>query len=296
MKKLKSKNNLDLSIVIVSYNTAKILDDCLATVNKIDKRVKCEVIVSDNCSSDGSVKMIRRKYPKVKLIENETNLGFSKANNKAKSVVRGEYVLFLNSDTLVPKNTIFKALLYMKENEHVGALTVKTVLPNGSLDKDARRSFPTPWVAFTHFSGLDRIFSKSKIFTKYWYGYMSPEMTHEVDVVQGAFFLTKKSLLDQVEWFSEDYFLDGEDIDLCWKIKKSGYKIMYYPKVNIVHIKKASKKISKNNKQVLSGVNAMELFYRKNMWNEYPYFVNVLVIVAINILKLVRLGKVAVGI
>lgn len=296
MKKLKSKNKLDLSIVIVSYNTEEILDDCLATVYKIDKRVECEVIISDNCSSDGSVKMIRRKYPKVKLIENETNLGFSKANNKARSVVRGEYVLFLNSDTLVPKNTIFKALLYMKENEHIGALTVKTVLPNGLLDKDARRSFPTPWVAFTHFSGLDRIFSKSKIFAKYWYGYMSPEMTHEVDVVQGAFLLTKKSLLDQVEWFSEDYFLDGEDIDLCWKIKKSGYKIMYYPKVNIVHIKKASKKISKNNKQVLSGVNAMELFYRKNMWNEYPYVVNVLVIVAINILKLVRLGKVAVGI
>ena len=168
------------------------------------------------------------------------------------------------------------------------------------MDKDARRSFITPWVGLTHLVlKLDRLFPESKTFAKYWYGYESPDKVHEVDVIQGAYFLTTKKVLDEVDWFDEDYFLDGEDIDICWKIKKTGMKIMYYPKVSIIHVKGASKG-KKNNKDTnvtkkekvkfrTQGVRSMEIFYRKRMWDQYPLILNYLVIVGIRGMLAIRL-------
>jgi hypothetical protein len=210
--------------------------------------------------------------------------------------------LFLNSDTIVPSDTIKKTIDYLKDNPKVGALTCKLVLPSGKLDKDARRAFPTPWIAFTHFSSLDKLFPSTKLFGSYWYGYKSPDETHEVDVIQGAYFLTRRKILDEVGWFSEDYFLDGEDIDLSWKIKNKGWKIIYYSAVSIVHIKGASKgknrrakvkpSFRKRAKFRLAGVNSMEIFYRKRLWSNYPLPVNMGVIAGIKFMKLARLIQV----
>lgn len=292
MKKSPKKiNSPELSVIIVSYNTKDILDNCLNSLSLVKGEANFEVIVSDNASVDGSVEMVKERYSWVKLIENSHNLGFSKANNKARDIAKGLYVLFLNSDTLVPKNTIKNTLSYIKERQDVGILTVRTLLVNGEDDKDTRRSFPTPWVALTHFSGLDRIYPKSRLFSRYWYGYKPADLTQEVDVVQGAFLLTRKSVLDKTNWFDEDYFLDGEDIDLCWKVKKLGMKIVYYPKCKITHLKKASKNKKKNTYNVVSGVRAMEVFYRKNMWKEYPLVLNALVVVAIRALMAIRYIK-----
>ena len=204
------QKKVELSIVVLSYNTTDLLKDCLDSLEKVKDEVNFEVIVVDNDSTDGSPEMIKNNYSYVHLIQKNKNVGFAAGNNSARNVVNGEYVLLLNSDTIVEKNTLRETLKYLKGARDIGALTCKLVLPNGDLDKDARRSFITPWVGLTHLVlKLDRLFPKSKTFSQYWYGYESPDKIHEVDVIQGAYFLTRKKVLDEVSWFDEDYFLDG---------------------------------------------------------------------------------------
>ncbi len=272
----------------------------------MEGELSLEVVVVDNRSTDGSAEAISnfqfsnsppgRARGNFQFIRNKKNLGFAAGNNKAKKLVRGEYILFLNSDTEVNKNTLEETVKYFSKNKAVGAMTCKIVLPTGELDKDARRSFPTPWVSLTHLVlGLDKFFPRSKLFSRYWYGHKSPNETHEVDVIQGAYFLVRKKVLDDVGWFDEDYFLDGEDIDLCWKIKEKGWKIIYYPKVSITHVKKASKKKPASKEErvrfIKAGVDSMEMFYRKRLWKSYPLALNLLVIVGTRLVKAMRAIK-----
>ena len=154
-------SNPELSIVILNYNTKDLLEGCLKSLRRVTKEANFEILVVDNGSDDGSVKFIenfRFQLPNLKLIKNYENLGFAAGNNKAKRYCKGKYVLFLNSDTIVNKNTIKKCLIYMRNNPKVGAMTCKIILPTGGLDKDARRSFITPWIGLVHiFLKLDRI-------------------------------------------------------------------------------------------------------------------------------------------
>lgn len=294
--------NIKLSIIILSFNTQELTIDCLSSLKSLENEIPFEVIVVDNNSSDESVEKIKKfKFAKskLKLIESSKNVGFGRGNNLAKDVVKGEFVLLLNSDTVVKGGTLGSTVKYLKENSEVGVVTCKMILPDGSLDKDARRSFPTPWVSLTHLVlHLDKLFPKSKIFSKYWYGYKSPDEIHDIDVAQGAFFLTTKKTLDDVGWFDEEYFLDGEDIDLSWKIKKTGKRIMYFPKAEIIHIKKASKhksSIDDRKKFVASGMDSMELFYRKRLWKSYPIYLNTIVVVGIRIIKYYRILRISIN-
>jgi GT2 family glycosyltransferase len=245
----------------------------------VKKEIDFEVIVPDNGSSDGSVEMVKKDFPWVKKVLNiGENLGFASGNNKAKPFVSGKYVLFLNSDTVVYKNTLSGIVKYLDINKKVGAATCRVLLKNGKLDKDTRRSFITPWIGLTHiYLKLDRISPKSSLFAKYWYGYIPDDQVHEVDALQGAFFLVRKKILDKVGWFDEDYFLDGEDIDLSWKIKNAGWKIL-----------------KEKLKYRLAGVNSMELFYRKRLWDNYPLSFNFVIIAGIRLLKLVRIINVVI--
>jgi hypothetical protein len=260
--------------------------------------VDFEVIVSDNASTDDSVEMVKEKFSEVKVLQGE-NVGFSAGNNRARDHVNGELVLFLNPDTVVKEDTLEETVKYLREHNDVGVVSCKIVLPNGKLDKDTRRSFPTPWVSFTHLVlRADRIFPKSKLFGKYWYGYIDEDETHEVDALQGAFFLTYKKILDEVGWFDEDYYFDGEDLDLSYQIKKAGYKLIYYPKVEIVHHKGVTKgKVKKYRKNIplqqrmklrMAGMNSMERFYKKNLWDRYPVIFNWFVILGIRVFKFIR--------
>lgn len=299
---------MKLSIIILNYNTRELTKNCIDSILQTVKQMDYEIIVVDNASSDGSITYLREQRFKIqdsrfKILETNENLGFAKGNNVARNIAKGEYVLFLNSDTIVYDGSIEKTVEYLDTHKDVGVVTCKLVLSNGALDKDARRSFITPWIGLTHlFLRLDRLFPTSKLFAKYWYGYISPDTTHEVDVIQGAYFLTRKKILDEVDWFDEDYFLDAEDIDLSWKIKHAGWKLVYYPEVSILHLKGATKgNNAKTKKQIplseklkyrLSGVNSMEIFYRKRMWKEHPLAVNYLVLLGIKTLKALRFVKV----
>ena len=283
----------ELSIIILNYNTKDLLSDCLDSAEKYMNEVSLEVVVSDNSSTDGSIEMVKNKFPWVKCIKGP-NTGFANGNNRAKGVVQGEFILFLNSDTVLHTNALAKTVAYLKSNKDVGVVTCKLVLPNGKLDKDARRRFPTPWVSFK------RLFLKNT--GQYWYEDIDENKLHEVESVEGAFLLTRKSILDEVNWFDEKYLFDGEDLDLCFRIKKLGYKIIYFPEVSIIHIKGATKgkvdgiknKVSPELilKRRMDGVNSMEYFYKKNLWDSYPLIFNYFVLIGIKLLKLSRYLKI----
>lgn len=282
-----------LSVIILNYNTKELLSDCLNSVKKYMDEVPMEVIVSDNSSTDGSPEMIKKNFPWVKYVEGP-NEGFSKGNNRAKDLVQGEMVLFLNPDTVVHKDVFAKTVRYLEEHPKVGAVTCKLVLANGEMDKDIRRRFPTPWVSFQKL-----VLGRSRY---YYYEDIPESSTHEVEAIQGAFFLTYKKLLDKVGWFDERYFFDGEDVDLCFQINKAGYTLVYYPDVYITHLKGVTKgKVKKwrhkltdaqRKKLRLSGVASMELFYRKNLWKKYPLWFNYFVILGINLFKVIRYVRV----
>jgi len=300
----KSVKKVKLSIVILSLNTKDLLEKCLVSLTKVAGEVNFEVIVVDNGSTDGSIEMLRNFQFSIfnfQIIQNGENLGFAAGNNRARSIVNGEYILFLNSDTEVYKGTLAATVGYLDEHNDVGAVTCRTVLPDGRDDKDARRSFPTPWVALAHFLYLDRVFPKSGIFARYWYGYEPANKEHDIDVLQGAYCMIRTSLMNKIGWFDEDYFLDGEDIDLCWKIREAGYRIVYYPKVKILHIKGATKgkqnarknvRLEERLRYVTRGVESMRIFYKKHLWDRYPVFVNWFMMVAIEAKKLQRIVKV----
>lgn len=289
MKKLELVNNPKLSVIILNYNTKELLEGCLKSVKEHMDEVPMEVIVSDNSSDDGSPEMIKKKFPWVKLLEGP-NEGFSKGNNRARPYVKGKMILFLNPDTLVHKDVFAKTVRYLEEHPKVGALTCKLVLPDGSMDRDVRRKFPTPRISFNKL-----VLGKTR---EYYYEDIPDTYTHEVEAIQGAFFLTYRKLLDEVEWFDERYFFDGEDVDLCYQIHEAGYSLIYYPDVYITHLKGVTKgKVKKwrfkvtdaqRKKLRLAGVASMELFYRKNLWNKYPVWFSYFVVFGISIFKVIR--------
>jgi len=292
----KALNHL-VSIIVLSYNTKEVLKKCLRA---IPKKENYQIIVVDNNSTDGSREYLKKlKIKNLDLVFNKDNLGFAVGNNAAAKIADGRYILFLNSDTILEKNTIDKTIEYLENHPDVGAITCRLNLVSGKLDKDTRRSFPTPWVAISHFAKLDRLFPKSKLFAKYWYTYIPEGQIHEIDVAQGAYFLVKKKVLDQVNWFTPDYFLDGEDIDLCWKIKEQGYKIIYYPKVKALHLKGASKgkrreikvPFEKRRRFIKEGVRSMEIFYQTRLADKYPKIFTSIIILAIKILSVIRITK-----
>lgn len=281
-----------LSIVILSFNTKDLIKGCLKSLEKVRNELPFEVIVADNGSIDGSLEMVKKEFPWVIPLDNKANLGFAKGNNAARKIARGKYVLFLNSDTIIYKGVLKESIRFMEEHPEAGAMTCKLVLANGQMDKDIRRRFPTPWISFTRLVlGSGRL---------YWYEDIPEDKTHEVDAIQGAYHLSPRKVLNEVDWFSEDYFLDGEDIDLCWKIRAKGYKIYYYPKVKTLHLKGVSKGKNEAKKKVslasrlkfrMASVDSMEIFYKKWLWKRHSLLVSLLVLAGIKFLKAARFIK-----
>lgn len=254
---------MKLSILIVNYNVQYFLENCLYSVMNACKGLDAEVIVVDNNSVDGSIEMLRQKFPEVKLIANKRNLGFSTANNQGIRLSKGEYVLLLNPDTVVEESTFKKCLAKMDEDPHIGGLGVKMVDGKGNFLPESKRGLPTPKVAFYKIFGLSAIFPKSKRFGQYHLGHLSKDENHLVDVLSGAFMLLRKKVLEKIGLLDEDFFMYGEDIDLSYRITQAGYKNLYFSESSIIHYKGESTKKSSIN-YVFVFYKAMAIFARKH--------------------------------
>ena len=279
------KQQKRLSIVILTYNVESVIKPCLESVfGQLEK--DWEVIVVDNNSSDRTLEIVSG-FP-VKIIKNNENLGFAGGNNLAVKQAGGKYILFLNPDTIVEKGAIKYCLDYLENYPNVGAATVKVVLGSGKLDYSCHRGFPTPWNSLTYFSGLAALFSKSKLFAGYTMGYKNFNEVHEVDAINGAFFMMPKDLGDRLNWFDTDFFWNGEDLDFCFRIKQAGYKIMYLPGKKIIHYKGSSGGHKKGSKTFYSRFDVMKLFYDKHYKYVYPKIIRFLVFLGIDLRKAIQ--------
>lgn len=254
---------MKLSVVIVNYNVEHFLEQCLISVRKSMEGIDGEVFVVDNNSVDGSVRMVRQKFPEVHLIANKDNVGFSKANNQAILLSKGEYVLLLNPDTVVEDSTFSKVVEFMDSHPDAGGLGVKMLDGKGHFLPESKRGLPTPQVAFYKISGLSRFFPRSKVFGRYHLGFLDNDQVHEVEILSGAFMMLRKEVLDKTGLLDETFFMYGEDIDLSWRIIKAGYKNYYFPLTRIIHYKGESTKKSSVN-YVLVFYKAMIIFARKH--------------------------------
>jgi len=289
----------DLSIIIVNYNVKELLRQCLQSLAGVD----CEIFVADNASKDGSVEMVREEFPEVKLIASKENLGFAKANNLALRQAQGRYLLFLNPDTVVPKETLSTIIQFMDGDPKVGVATCFIELASGGMDMDCHRGFPTPWASFCHFSGLAKLFPRSKLFGQYHQTWKDLSKTHEIDSCVGAFMMVRRGAMEEVGVWDEDFFFYGEDLDWCYRFREKGFKVMFYPHVKIIHHKGASSGMKKSSQEVTTAsreskrrarkasTEAMRIFYEKHYIKKYPKLVNWLVLRGIKLMEKIRLRR-----
>lgn len=269
-----------LSVIIVNYNVKHFIEQCLFSVLKASENISCEVFVVDNNSVDGSVTLIKEKFPQINLIVNKVNTGFSVANNQAIKLAKGKYVLLLNPDTVVQEDTFTKVIKFMDENPEAGGLGVKMLDGQGNFAPESKRGLPTPEVAFYKMFGFSKLFPKSKRFGKYHLSYLPIDEVNEIDVMSGAFMLIRKSVLDVIGSLDETFFMYGEDIDLSYRIKKAGFKNYYFPETQIIHYKGESTKRSSLNYVVIF-YKAMAIFSKKHFSGSNAFWFNTLIHFAI---------------
>jgi len=252
---------MKLSVIIVNYNVKYYLAQCLDAVLRAAEGLECEVIVIDNRSTDGSAAYIRRLFPDICFIENESNEGFSRANNRAIAQASGEYILLLNPDTVIAEHTLAAVCDFMDKNPATGALGVKMIDGFGKFLPESKRGFPSPWNSFCKMSGLAKLFPQSRIFGGYHVRYLDENEVHKVDILSGAFMLLRRTALDKVGLLDEQFFMYGEDIDLSYRIGQAGFDVCYLP-VTIIHYKGES--TTKNLANRLAFYDAMDIFFRKH--------------------------------
>jgi GT2 family glycosyltransferase len=236
-------------------------------VEKACKNVEAEIIVVDNASRDDSASVLPTLFPNVHFIWNETNLGFSKANNLAIKKAIGQYILFLNPDTIVPEDCFEKCLSFFSTHHDAGALGVHMIDGNGNFHKESKRCFPAPAVSFYKMIGLSNLFPNSKLFAAYYAGHLPENKTASVEVLSGAFMIISKKIMDRVKGFDEDYFMYAEDIDLSYRVKKTGFKNYYFAETSIIHFKGESTKKT-DAEYVRNFYGAMKLFVHKHYRHE----------------------------
>ncbi|MBN1250985.1 MAG: glycosyltransferase [Bacteroidales bacterium] len=254
---------MELSVIIVNYNVKEFLEQCIYSVKKASKNIKTEIFVVDNSSVDGSIEMIGNLFPEINLIINDKNLGFGTACNQAIKISKGNHILILNPDTIVSENSFDVCIDFMNKNQNAGAIGVKMINGKGKFLPESKRALPTPSSAFFKIFGFSALFPSSKLFGKYQLKYLDENQIHEIEVLSGAFMFIKREALEKSGLFDEKFFMYGEDIDLSYRIIKSGYKNYYLPTTTIIHYKGESTKKS-SLKYVKLFYEAMIIFAKKH--------------------------------
>lgn len=257
-------NGKRLSIIIVNYNVRPFLENALVSLIKASAGIATEIFVVDNASDDGSVEMVRTKFPQVTLIPNERNLGFAAANNLALKQCTGNYLLLINPDTVVQEDSLRVMIGFFDDNKDVGLAGCKVLNPDGTLQLACRRSFPTPWVAVTKIAGLSTLFANTRMFGRYNLTYLDPNESYEVDAVSGSFMFLRRKVYEQIGGLDEQFFMYGEDLDWCYRIQRAGWKNYYISGTQIIHYKGESTKRSDVD-EVRLFYEAMHLFVKKHL-------------------------------
>lgn len=293
-----------ISVVILSYNVKDLLKKAIKSVYKTYKN-PLQLVVVDNASSDGTISMIKKEFPEVNLVISKKNVGFSKGNNLARKKVKGDKVLFLNPDTKVQKNAINKCEQILKNRAELAAITCKVMLPNGQIDYSCHRGLPNVWNTFSYWTKLSKIFHNSKLFSGYEASFLDTDESHFIDCISGTFLMIRRNILDEIGWWDEDYWWNGEDIEMCYSLKQKGYKIWYESSVTTIHYKGASSGLWNTNKMNVkketkiksarSASKAMKIFVEKH-WKELgPASIMIIVRLGIVLLERYRLWKINAG-
>jgi N-acetylglucosaminyl-diphospho-decaprenol L-rhamnosyltransferase len=286
-----------LSVIIVNYRVRFFLELCLHSVEKALLGLDAEILVVDNHSADGSMEMLRPIFPRVKFIVNSENTGFARANNQALELSKGEYILFLNPDTVVPEDVARRCLSFLQSappqsappqsarpqsppqspphfsqqpppSSRIGGIGVRMIDGGGRFLKESRRGLPTPWVAFCKLSGLTAFFPRSRWFSTYYLGHLPADRTHPSPVLSGACLCISRAALLEAGSFDEDFFMYAEDIDLSYRLEKAGFVNYYFADSTIIHFKGESTK--KDIRYVRQFYKAMSQFRRKHFSQGMP--------------------------
>ncbi len=288
-----------VSVFIVTYTDRKYIEDCLESLK--DTYPNMEVIIKDQSSKDGLFELVKEKYPWVNIFSGENN-GLSKGYNECVRRSTGEYLLFVGADARVRKDTISGMVEWMEENPDVGASTAKLILADGTLDMDAHRAFPTPWISFCRLFGLSKIFKNSDKFNEYFLPGRNLNEPHDIDLCISHFMLVTRKAYDTVEGFDEDYFLYGEDVDFCYMLKERGYRIMYLPQWEATHLKGGNVGIRNTTRAIAKKpllhrlkmqsltTQAMVLFMKKHYMDKYSPLVLYPMFIAAYLLGAFRVG------
>ena len=278
----KNKKSMDLSIIVLNYNGQFWLKKLLPTLkeNYMDKsKYNVELIVVDNDSTDDSVKLMRKDFTWATTIESGHNGGFAFGNNVAIKGNEARYVMLLNSDTEFltdGQSNLDQIIEYMDQNKEVAMASPRVELSDGSLDPASHRGEPTPWDSFTYFAKLESLFPKVKLFSEYHQSYKDLSIVHEVDACTGAAMIVRNSAIKKVGMLDEAFFMYAEDLDWCKRFRDAGYKIVFYPKIKIIHhkyksgIKSSNKKTSSITQQYF--YKTMLQYYDKHYKDKYPKF------------------------
>lgn len=254
---------MQLSIVIVNYNVCHFLEQCLCSVLRASAGIETEVLVIDNNSSDHSIERLQPRFPGVVFVANEENIGFARACNQGWRMSKGEYILFLNPDTIVPEDCFSQCIGFMATHPEAGALGIRMLDGSGRFLPESKRAFPSPMTSLFKLSGLARLFPHSRIFARYHLGHLDENKNHEVDVLAGAFMLVRRSVLEKTGAFEESFFMYGEDVDLSYRIQQAGFKNYYFAETPIIHFKgESTRKGSLNYVHLF--YSAMSLFVKRH--------------------------------
>lgn len=306
-----SPKTTDISIIVLNYNTLVYLDSCIQSfIDSNFQKYQVELIVVDNASTDSSFVDVQKlknhnKNLTITYLGLPQNIGFAAGNNRAVSISNpnSRYVVFVNPDTIIDPNTIAGMINYLDSHPDIDAATcyVKLAL-TGQLQPECHRGFPTPLNTFWHFFGfgLPKLFPHSKFFNGYFIGHLEYSQPQPIDCCVGAFFMLKRSVGESIGWWNEKYFMYGEDLDICYQLKKHHFSLFFIPFWKITHFQGVSSGIKKTKsaasrltkiRSAKATVSAMRIFYQNNLINDYPVYLRWFIMFGINLLEFTRVFK-----
>jgi GT2 family glycosyltransferase len=264
-----------VSAIIVNANTRQRLLDSLRAFYSCSD-VPAEAVVVDNASTDGSVEAVAHEFPEAKLIRQPVDVGFGRANNAGLQVAEGRFILVMNPDITVMPGCVGRLADFLLVRPDAGAVGPRLQRPDGLLDETSRRGFPSPTATLFHLTGLGKVFPHNERLNRYSMGHLPATETHEIDAGTAACMMVRRAAVDRVGFFDPDYFMYGEDLDLCFRLKSGGWKVFYLPNARAVHARGAGSK-HEASRQLWEYHQAMWTFHHKHYAGDLPAFANGLV-------------------